>query len=446
MAHHHGLTAWQLTMMTLGTVVGGSFFLGSAIAVRTAGPGIIISYLLGGLLVYIILSALSEMTVAHPVSGSFRTYAQEAFGPGVGFVLGWVYWTGLILAMSSEAIAAAVLIKTWLPGVPLTGAAIAIIIGVTLLNLTSPTQLSTLESWLAAIKISAILGFIIIAFALITGLFPGRQGIGLGFVEQEPFFRGGLGGIAGSMLIVMFTYAGFEVIGLAAPDVLDTGHTVRRAIVYTILGLVGLYTLAITCLLPLVPTNELTAEISPFVVGLAAAGQSWVAGIINLVLIIAILSTMLAALYGLGRMVRSLAEEGYAPVWLKEDETPKRGLLFSGAAMFAGVGAARILPGRFYLFLVSSGGFALLFSYLIILTTHFKFRHRYGCPPDGHCQLRWFPALSVVGIGALVVIILSMPVIPGQGSGLLAGLVLVAFYSAVYLIYKRFSIQKTGLG
>jgi hypothetical protein len=65
---------------------------------------------------------------------------------------------------------------------------------------------------------------------------------------------------------------------------------------------------------------------------------------------------------------RSLAEEGYAPVWLnegelKEDEPPKRGNLFSGAAMLAGVGAAKLLPGRFYLFLVSSGGFAMLFSY-----------------------------------------------------------------------------------
>lgn len=95
-----GLSAWQLTMMALGTVIGGSFFLGSAVAIHAAGPAIVISYILGGVIVYFILFALSEMTVANPESGSFRTFAADVFGPGTGFVVGWVYWTGMILAMS----------------------------------------------------------------------------------------------------------------------------------------------------------------------------------------------------------------------------------------------------------------------------------------------------------------------------------------------------------
>ncbi|HAK73348.1 MAG TPA: amino acid permease, partial [Sporomusaceae bacterium] len=95
-----GLSAWQLTMMALGTVIGGSFFLGSAVAIQAAGPAILISYLLAGALVYVILFALSEMTVADPAPGSFRTFAQKAYGPGLGFVVGWVYWSGMVLAMS----------------------------------------------------------------------------------------------------------------------------------------------------------------------------------------------------------------------------------------------------------------------------------------------------------------------------------------------------------
>jgi len=55
-----GLSAWQLTMMALGTVIGGSFFLGSSVAIHAAGPSILISYILGGALVYFILFALSE--------------------------------------------------------------------------------------------------------------------------------------------------------------------------------------------------------------------------------------------------------------------------------------------------------------------------------------------------------------------------------------------------
>jgi L-asparagine transporter-like permease len=70
-----GLSSWQLTMMSLGTVIGGSFFLGSSVAINAAGPSILISYVVGGVLVYFILFALTEMTVANPDSGSFRTFA-----------------------------------------------------------------------------------------------------------------------------------------------------------------------------------------------------------------------------------------------------------------------------------------------------------------------------------------------------------------------------------
>ncbi|NLN87157.1 MAG: amino acid permease, partial [Syntrophomonadaceae bacterium] len=96
-----GLSAFQLTMMALGTVVGGSFFLATSIAMKASGPSIIIGFVLGGVLVYIILSALSEMTVANPSVGSFRTHAAQIYGPFAGYIVGWVYWTGMILAMSS---------------------------------------------------------------------------------------------------------------------------------------------------------------------------------------------------------------------------------------------------------------------------------------------------------------------------------------------------------
>lgn len=438
MVKNQGLSVWHLIMLALGTVIGGSFFLGSGIAIRTAGPGVLIAYVLGGGLVYLILTALSEMTVARPVPGSFRTYAQLIFGPGMGFVLGWVYWTGLILAMSSEATAASILIRTWYPGISIAGIASIIIIGVTLLNLFSPTKLSTLESGLAAIKLFAIIGFIIFGLFLITGLIPRMEPLGLGVVAKEPLLPGGLAGIAGSMLIVMFTYAGFEVIGLVAPDAKNPNLTVRIAINYTIIGLVSLYILAITILLPLVQTKNLNAETSPFVVGLSSVGLYWGATVMNSVLLIAILSTMLASVFGLGRMIHSLADEGHAPSWLKEKNgVPRRGIIFSGIAMLAGIGLANILPNRFYIFLVSSGGFSLLFSYVIIMATHYQFRRRYGCPPKEHCQLRGYPYSSILGLLALIIIIISMPLVPGQGSGLFAGLILVLLFVLLYMIFIK---------
>lgn len=435
-----GLSAWQLTMLALGTVIGGSFFLGSAVAIRAAGPAIIIAYIAGGALVYAILYALSEMTVADPAPGSFRTFAEKAYGPAVGFVVGWVYWAGLVLAMSSEAIAVSALLREWLQGfsLPLIGSVIIII--VTLLNLFGADRLSKLESGLAAVKIIAIVGFTVLGIAIVSGAMPGITQTGGGIVAAQPIFSGGLGGLAGSMLIVMFSYAGFEVIGLAASETANPGKTVPRAITYTVVGLVGLYVTAITALLLLVPTAALTIDQSPLVTALAAWNFNWAGSIVNIVLVTAILSTMLAAMFGLGRMLRSLAEEGHAPAWLRDNgEIPYRGIIFSGASMLAGLGVGLFLPEQVYLFLVSSGGFSLLFSYLVILLTHYKLRKNQGCPPSGKCQLPGFPATSWVALASIVLIILSMPLIPGQGAGLFAGVGFVVLFSLIFMVQKIFS-------
>lgn len=429
-----GLSVFGLTMMALGTVVGGSFFLGSAIPIKSSGPAVIIAYLLGGGLVYLILFALSEMTVHDPTPGSFRTFAERAFGPAIGFIVGWIYWTGLILAMSSEAVAVSVFLRVWMPTIPIPFLGATIIVIITIINLFGAEKLSKLESGLAAIKLLAIVGFIVLAIGLISGMFLDKPPLGIGALSNEYFLPNGIKGIAGSMLIVIFTYAGFEVIGLAASETPNPHKNVPKAIKYTVLGLVGLYTTAITLLLPLIPTKNLSEEISPLVAALQYNGIDWAASIINFILITAILSTMLAATFGLGRMLRSLADENYAPNFLKDEgDIPLRGIIFSGITMLIAFSLSFLLPKEVYLFLVSSGGFSLLFTYLIIVITHYKFRKKNGCPKD-KCQLPGYPYTSWIAILSLIVIIASMPLVPGQGKGLLAGILFLVFYFIIYII------------
>lgn len=437
MDHKDGLSAWQLTMLALGTVVGGSFFLGSSIAIRSAGPAILLAFILGGILVYLILAALSEMTVNNPRPGSFQAYSEEAFGPWLGFIVGWVYWTGLVLAMSSEATAASVFLQAWVPWLSLPVLATIIIIGVTLLNLLGAKTLSHLESSLAAVKLAALVGFAGLALALIAGFFPNKAPVGLGMLTMEPFLPAGLAGIAGSMLIVLFSYAGFEIIGLASSETRNPHKTVPRAIIYTVIVLAGLYCAVIAALLPLVRTETLSESVSPMVAALSNGGLGWAANSINIILVTAILSTMLAATFGLGRMVRSLAAAGHAPSFLNEkDDVPVRGILFSGVAMLAGASLGYVLPKQIYIFLVSSGGFSLLFAYLIILITHYRHRNIYGCPPRGRCQMVGFPYTSWIAIAGLLITIATMPLIPGQGSGLYVGLLLTGLYLMLYIVFR----------
>lgn len=436
-----GLSAWHLTMMALGSVIGGSFFLGSSIAIQAAGPAILLSYILGGVLVYFILFALSEMTVANPSMGSFSTFASEQLGAGAGFVVGWLYWTGIVLSMSSEATAISILLRAWFPNVSIALLGGAIIIGVTLLNLLGADKLGKLESALSGIKIAAIVFFILTAIVLVFGLRPGAAPIGAGALTGEPLLPGGIKGLAGSMLLIIFAYAGFEIIGLAATEAENPRVTIPKAIRYTVISLVGLYVLYAAALLPLIPTASLNENISPMVASLDRWGIGWAGSVLNLVLISAILSAMLAAIFGLGRMIRSLTDEGHAPNWLTDKgEVPYRGILFSGLAMLLGLGFGLLFP-RVYLVLISTGGFSLIFTYAVILACHIRHRKRHGCPPEGICQVPGFPYSSWIAFVSMILVLISMPFIPGQGTGLISGIVMVIFYSAVFMAI-RFRIRR----
>lgn len=432
-----GINAWDLTMLALGTVVGGSFFLGSAIPIRTSGPSVILAYILGGSLVYFILLALSEMTVAESLPGSFRSFAQHYLGSWAGFVVGWQYWTGMVLAMSSEAVAISIFLKEWFPNISIILVGSIIIVATTGINLLGTDKLSKLESIMAAIKILSILGFIIIAIGLISGIFFEKT-VKIQSILNGNSLPGGFFGFAGSMLIVMFTYAGFEIIGLAASEADNPHKTVPRAINYTVFTLSGLYIISISLLLFLVPYNTLTEDTSPFVAALSFQGITWASNIMNVILVIAILSTMFAAEFGIARMLNSLAHEGYAPRWIKDKKNiPNKCIIYSGLAMLVAFLSSFVLPEKVYVFLVSSGGYSLLFAYLIITITHNRFRKIKGCPPKGNCQLPGYPYTSYTAIVGLFLIIASMPFIEGQGSGLLAGIALTAFYSICYYLFSK---------
>jgi L-asparagine transporter-like permease len=154
---------------------------------------------------------------------------------------------------------------------------------------------------------------------------------------------------------------------------------------------------------------------------------------------------MLAVMFGIGRMMRSLSDEGLAPHWLKDKtDVPYRGILFSGLTMLFALWFGMLFPSV-YLFLISSGGFAILFSYVVIMLTHIRFRRAHGCPPDGHCQMRGYPFTSLFTLFALLLAIVSMPFVAGQTSGLIAGIVIVLFYTLSYQFVRVFQQYKLKL-
>lgn len=83
-----GLTARHIRMIALGSAIGTGLFYGSAGAIQAAGPSVLLAYMLGGAVVFIVMRSLGEMAVRHPVAGSFGQYASRYIGPFAGFLTG----------------------------------------------------------------------------------------------------------------------------------------------------------------------------------------------------------------------------------------------------------------------------------------------------------------------------------------------------------------------
>src|SRR6516162_11253784 len=78
---HRRLSQRQLTMLAIGGAIGVGLFLGSSVTIHLAGPGVIVTYLIGAAIAMIVAYALAEMAVVQPFAGAFGIYAQTYLNP-----------------------------------------------------------------------------------------------------------------------------------------------------------------------------------------------------------------------------------------------------------------------------------------------------------------------------------------------------------------------------
>src|SRR6266849_5646371 len=136
---HRNLTSRQLSMIAIG----------SAISVRLAGPGVILSYVAGAAIALTLVWALGEMAVAHPVAGSFGVYAEMYIHRWAGFVVRYTYWLCQVVAIGSEVTAAAIYCGLWFPGIPQWIWIAAFSAGMIYVNARSVASFGAFEYWFA---------------------------------------------------------------------------------------------------------------------------------------------------------------------------------------------------------------------------------------------------------------------------------------------------------
>ncbi|WP_326630360.1 MULTISPECIES: amino acid permease [unclassified Streptomyces] len=414
----HGLKQRHLTMLGLGGVIGAGLFVGSGAGIAVAGPGIVVSYLIAGALAMLVMRMLGEMSAAIPASGAFSVHAERALGRWAGFSVGWLYWFLLVVVLAVEATAAAQIAHGWVPGVDQWAWVLAFMVVFTVTNLTAVKNFGEFEFWFAALKVTAIVIFLVLGLLAVFGLLPDTDPVGLtNLTGQGGFLPNGWGGVVSGVLTVVFAFGGLEVVTIAAAETDDPARAVGRAVRSAVVRILFFYVGSMLVIVTVLPWTAQQAGLSPYVKVLDAIGVPSAGQIMNIVVFVALLSALNANLYGASRMVFSLAERGEGPRGLlkvsgngRGGGVPRRAVLASVAFGFVSVLLNLKWPDSVFLYLLNSVGAVLLFVWGLIAASQLRLRRRLEREAPEALTLRmWcFPWLTWVTLAALVAVLVLM--------------------------------------
>ncbi|MFJ5765460.1 amino acid permease [Lysinibacillus sp. NPDC093210] len=436
------LTTRQLTMIAIGGAIGTGLFLGSGLAIGLAGPSVIISYTIGALIALLLMGCLAEMTVAHPVTGSFGAYAEKYINPWAGFTVRYSYWFSLVCAIGTEVTAVAVYMKYWFPTVP---AIVWIVLFAAVLmyvNATTVKLFGAVEYWFSIIKIAAIIGFIILAVYVIVGADSGAAIGTQNYTNDGGFFPNGVWGMWIAIFVSLFSYLSIEMIAVSAGEAKDPEKAVPIALRSAVVRLVLFYLLTLSLMLMIVPWGMAGIDKSPFVKVMEIVNIPGAAAIMNFVVLVAALSAMNSQLYISTRMMFSLSRGGYAPKVLGKLNSKS----VPSVALFAsviGIAIATIFtvvrPDAAFATMISLSSFGAMFAWFMIFITHLFFRKKWNETNGRKLPVRMigYPYLTIFGAVLLASVVLSTWFSPDFKATLTLGFPWLIFITVCYFFWKK---------
>ncbi|MGO4957064.1 amino acid permease [Luteococcus sp. Sow4_B9] len=433
----------HIQLIALGGAIGTGLFYGSSSAISMAGPAILVAYLLGGGIIFLIMRALGEMSVDEPVSGAFSHYAYRNWGPFAGFFSGWNYWFNYIAVSMAELVVVGTYVNFWFPSVPLWVSSAAFLVLVTLVNLVSVKAFGEFEFWFALVKVAAIVAMIALGLAIILfGWGNGGDATGISNLwSHGGFLPTGAWGLAMSMVVVLFSFGGVELIGITAGEADDPRRSIPRAINQVVYRILLFYVGAIFVMLAIFPWNELDGNESPFVSIFSRLGIDSAATILNVVVLTAAVSAYNSGLYSNGRMLYSLAQQGNAPrlfTRLNRAGSPWLGVLASSCVTATAVLLNYLFPGKVFLYVISVALMAGILNWTMIVITQLKFRRRIGTQADQLAfRMPWHPFSNYLVLACLGAVVVLMGFIPSYRPALVVGPIWIALLGVAYLVKGR---------
>ncbi|MEU6958741.1 amino acid permease [Streptomyces chrestomyceticus] len=451
--YQRGLGNRQIQMIAIGGAIGTGLFLGAGKAISKAGPSIILAYAIVGLVIFFIMRALGELLMYRPVSGSFSEYAREFLGPFMGFVTGWTYWLFWVVTGITEVTAAATYVQYWNKGIPQWASALVFTVALFGINLISVKLFGELEFWFSMVKVTAIIGMILIGLGVITIGFS-KAGDTASFSllwSDGGFFPKGIGSTLMTLQIVMFAFMAVELVGVTAGEATDPKKVLPKAI-NTVPWRIGLFYIgALIIILSVVSWTVFKPGVSPFVAAFQQIGLPAGAAIVNFVVLTAALSSANSGMYSTGRMLRDLALNGQGPklfTRLSKNGLPTWGTGVSVAMMLFGVWINYQWPGKAFDLVVSFATISGMWAWIVILLAQLRFRAKAnrGELPQSEFKAPGAPYTSIFALAFIGMVIVMMGADPDARVSLYAAPLWGLVLAVSYLVLKSRNPDMFGKG
>jgi AAT family amino acid transporter len=433
-----GLLPRHVQFIALAGMIGTGIFKGSSDTLNIAGPSVIVAYLIGGLLLFIIMAALGEMALAFP-NLNVQHLVNKAFGFQVSYLVGWLYWINWILVTIVELLAAGSFLQFWFPSVPLWLLSFLCAIVIVGINLFQVKYYGELEFWFAGIKIIALIAFIILGFLLLLGLIPSNIHDPLSnYTGHGGFFPHGLGGTFNAFLVVMFSYGGAELIGVAVTETKDAERVLPKIIKGAVWRVIIFYVLPILIICGMMPWNKVNGQDSPFVQVFSSTGLPGAAHLMNFVLLTAVLSAANSGIYATSRTLHSMAQSEVAPKVLAKVSSkgiPFIGIVITSICILVGVYLAYLTPSQVIGYLMTIPGFTVMIIWMSICAAQLKLRPHYNNKPA--FKVKWFPYTTIFALLSLSIIFIGFLFNSNNLIGTIVSMVTIVLLIILSFINKK---------
>ncbi|MFG2194996.1 amino acid permease [Streptomyces sp. NPDC048639] len=442
------LKSRHINMIAIGGAIGTGLFLGAGGRMADAGPSLFIAYALCGVFAFFVVRALGELVLHRPSSGAFVSYAREFTGEKGAYAAGWLYFLNWSTTAVADITAAATYAHFWSMFSDVPQWVLALIaLGVVLTaNLISVKYFGEMEFWFAIIKVAALVAFMLVGiYLVVTQHEVGGHTPGLSIISDN----GGIfpSGVMPMLLLiqgVVFAYASVELCGVAAGETENPQKIMPKAI-NSIMWRVGLFYVGSVVLLALLlPYTAYTGDQSPFVTVFDKLGIPGAAGVMNLVVLTAALSSLNSGLYSTGRILRSMSLSGSAPKFtgvMNKRGVPFGGILLTAAFGVGGVFLNFVMPDDAFELVLNFASIGIIGTWSMIMVCSLAFwnRSKDGRVTRPDYRLPWAPYTQLVTLFFLASVLVLMWMDGGIGRTTVNSLPLIALalVGGWYLVRKR---------